>query len=62
MNEAVADYWFENYIDKHCTLCGNSGVIDTTGVTTAAGVPVGRKNYCGCPNGQQKRALKASIV
>jgi hypothetical protein len=26
-------------------------VIDTTGITTPAGVRVGKKSYCICPNG-----------
>ena len=54
-NEAVIDYWLEHYVTEHCTLCGNSGEIDTTGVRTAAGVPVGRKQPCICPNGQSVR-------
>lgn len=45
----------EFYADEHCTLCGNSGVIDSRGVATAAGVVVGRLNFCICPNGQALR-------
>lgn len=56
---AVTGYWQEHYLTQdgsaHCTLCGNTGVIDTTGKTTPAGQPVGRKNWCVCPNGQLKR-------
>lgn len=55
-NEAVTRYWLECYADGVCTLCGNHGVIDTRGVTTPAGVPAGRVNYCICPNGQAMRA------
>jgi hypothetical protein len=51
----ITRYWLEYYADSHCTLCGNSGVIDTAGVRTAAGKEVGRKNYCICPNGQALR-------
>jgi hypothetical protein len=51
----VTNYWLEYYCSDHCTLCGNSGVIDTRGVQTAAGVPVGRLNYCIYPNGQVRR-------
>jgi hypothetical protein len=54
-NKAVTNYWLEHYAESHCTLCGNSGIVDTTGVKTAAGVSVGRKNYCICPNGQVRR-------
>ncbi len=37
----------------HCGLCGNSGVIDTLGrATTAAGLHVGVRRYCICPNGR----------
>lgn len=55
-NETVIDYWYEFYADHHCTLCGNSGIIDSRGVKTAAGVEVGRKNWCICPNGQTIRS------
>jgi hypothetical protein len=51
----VTNYWYEFFADQHCTLCGNSGVIDTRGVRTAAGVDVGRRNWCICPNGQVLR-------
>ena len=52
----VTRYWLDYYADFACTLCGNSGEIDTTGVKTAAGHSVGRKNFCICPNGQMMRA------
>lgn len=51
----VTKYWLDYYTSKCCTLCGNSGIVDTTGVKTAAGVMVGRKNFCICPNGQELR-------
>jgi hypothetical protein len=47
----IIDYWLENYCDEVCTLCGNSGVIDTRGVTAPNGGKVGRLNWCICPNG-----------
>lgn len=53
--EPITDYWLEHYCSDHCTLCGNSGVIDSRGTTTAGGVHVGRLNWCICPNGQAKR-------
>ncbi len=40
-----------------CTLCGNSGIVDTRGVTSARGRACGRLNYCICPNGQTLRQL-----
>ena len=51
-NETIADYWLKYYAAEHCTLCGNLGYIDSTGVATHAGVRVGRVNWCICPNGQ----------
>lgn len=60
MNEAVIDYWHAHYSPQGlCALCGNSGVIDTTGVRTNAGVLVGGKHWCICPNGQTIRQMKA---
>jgi hypothetical protein len=60
-NKAITNYWLEHYCTQHCTICGNSGFIDSTGITTAAGVQVGRVNYCICPNGQVLRGLKAPL-
>jgi hypothetical protein len=54
----VTNYWLQYYANEHCTLCGNSGVIDTTGVTTGVGLLVGRKNFCICPNGQALRSVQ----
>lgn len=54
------DYWLEFYMHKgHCSLCGNTGIIDTTGKCfTPAGLEVGRKNFCICPNGQAIRKCR----
>lgn len=55
-SEAVTDYWSEYYSTNGlCSLCGNTGVIDTRGTKTPAGVEVGRVNFCICPNGQALR-------
>ena len=47
--------WYEFVNKGMCSLCGQSGIINTTGVATPAGLLVGRLNWCICPNG---RALK----
>jgi hypothetical protein len=52
---AITRYWLKHYATQHCTLCGNSGVIDSRGRKTAAGVLAGRLNWCICPNGQALR-------
>jgi len=57
----VTDYWLAYYATDHCTLCGNSGVIDTTNARTGTGLHVGRKNWCICPNGQAMRAAGHSL-
>lgn len=60
--ESVTQYWFDNYVEKnHCSLCGNSGKIDTTGVATYAGLIVGRVNFCICPNGMTHRRASSEI-
>lgn len=60
------DYWLKYYATQFCTICGNSGVIDSRGVRTPAGVLVGRRNWCICPNGQamlnQYNGVPAEIV
>jgi len=60
-NGPLTDYWLTHYVHDACTLCGNRGIIDTRGVTTPAGIPVGRLNYCICPNGQSLRAQNAPM-
>ncbi len=57
----VTKYWLEYYASHYCTLCGNTGFIDTRGVKTPAGLEVGRINYCICPNGQIMRKGRAKI-
>ena len=60
--EWLSDYWLEHYCsDVACTLCGNSGVVDTTGVKTAAGFLVGRRNWCICPNGVLRREANGPL-
>jgi hypothetical protein len=56
-NEAVIQYWLAHYISPSgfCSLCANSGIVDTRGIVTASGVPTGQRNFCICPNGQAKR-------
>lgn len=57
-HDAITRYWAQFYCtsgETHCTLCGNSGIIDTRGIKTPAGVSAGRLNWCICPNGQTLR-------
>lgn len=58
----ITAYWLKHYVTKFCTLCGSSGVIDTRGVRTAAGISAGRLNYCICPNGQEMRGRDVNLV
>lgn len=62
LNCAVVEYWLRFYATNCCTLCGNSGYIDSRGVKTAAGIDVGRVNYCVCPNGQTLRLREEKHV
>lgn len=54
-NHEVSEYWMQFYCTQHCTLCGNTGIIDSRGQKTPAGLEVGRLNWCICPNGQTIR-------
>lgn len=60
-NKKVTAYWLEYYVNDEvglCSLCGNSGQIDTTRTAvSAAGVNSGRWNWCICPNGQAMRSI-----
>ena len=61
VHHIITNYWLAYYSTEHCTLCGNKGIIDTTGVTTYMGLPVGRRNYCICSNGQHMRKEGTAI-
>ena len=51
------ELWLE-FVNKNlCSLCGNSGIIDTTDVVSPGGIECGRKNYCICPNGRIIKSL-----
>lgn len=53
----LTDFWYEHYVSENhlCSLCAQSGVIDTTGIRSPAGVECGGKSWCICPNGQTMR-------
>lgn len=62
-SKAVADYWKEHYqIDGMCSLCGNTGTLDTRDARTSTGHKVGRENFCICPNGQALRKSQPGRV
>lgn len=56
-DKVITDYWIEHYTNLGlCSLCGNSGIVDTRKTAkSAAGVVSGRLNWCICPNGQIMR-------
>ena len=52
-----SDYWLKHYLNEEmgfCSLCGNTGIIDTTdsAKSPSGKKGMGRKNYCICPNGR----------
>lgn len=55
MSNPITRYWLKHYATEHCSLCANSGMIDSRGLKTAAGRVAGRLNFCICPNGQALR-------
>ena len=58
-NQFVVEYWGNNYTSDPngiCTLCGNTGILDTTeSAISPTGFRVGKKHYCICKNGQSLR-------
>jgi hypothetical protein len=60
-NPALTAYWLDHYADTEtvlCTLCANTGRIDTTqSAISAIGVRPGRVNWCLCPNGRTLRRM-----
>lgn len=57
--DVVRDLWIDEFVNRAsglCSLCANSGVIDTRGrAISGAGVDSGRLNFCICTNGRGKR-------
>ncbi len=55
----VTAYWLAYYVNDSlglCSLCGNTGWIDTRKTAISpAGFSAGRVNFCICPNGQAIR-------
>lgn len=59
IDDLLNTLWLRWYVgaDTLCTLCGNTGRIDTTATARSpAGVMAGRVNFCICPNGRSMRA------
>jgi hypothetical protein len=60
IEEAKIDFWIKSYVadNKLCSLCGNTGVIDTRETAVSfADVNSGRLNWCLCPNGEALRKV-----
>ena len=53
MNRATLRRHIEN---ATCTLCKNTGVIQTEGILTPQGKSEGQQAFCICPAGQSLRA------
>ena len=58
----LTNYWLDHYVGASglCSLCANTGIIDTRGMRSPDGVECGARNYCICPNGQAMRASNRS--
>ena len=65
-NRTVSNYAMDHYIHGPlglCSLCGNTGVIDTRQTAVSpAGYNAGRLNWCICPNGQAMRITSGKDV
>jgi hypothetical protein len=61
MDTAASAYVFAHYVNQYglCDLCANTGIVDTTGATSPAGVVCGGRHFCLCPNGQALRDANA---
>jgi len=57
-----SDLWLE-FVDSNglCGLCGNYGVVFTSGLRSPAGVPCSVRKFCICPNGRAWKAQAADI-
>lgn len=56
------DTWIEYARGGHCGLCGNSGLISMSGLTTPAGTLLAalEKAPCICPNGRAIKHARAN--
>ena len=60
-NIAITQYWLEHYYTNHCTLCGDSGVIDLRWMAKPKTLARGIAHYCICPKGQEMRENKTPM-
>ena len=61
IDAVLTEYWHTHYIDKKttlCSLCCNTGIIDSTSAVSPIGIQAGKLNFCICPNG---RAMRRTI-
>jgi hypothetical protein len=58
INNVVTIYWKKYYCTNHCTLCGDTGVIDLRWMVKPKKLVRGIANYCICPEGQKMRKNK----
>jgi hypothetical protein len=68
-DKVIDDYFWKHYWNQEagfgglCSLCGNSGVIDTRETANSgANVKAGRLNYCLCLNGRAMREANAPLL
>jgi hypothetical protein len=57
IRDGVEEYWTRYFVSPEglCTLCANTGVVDTSGARSMAGVKAGKVQFCICPNGHSLR-------
>ena len=62
LNKTLVTYWIKHYVTEDdpgmCSLCGNTGIVDTRSATSPLGLKIGRRNWCICPNGQTMRLVR----
>jgi hypothetical protein len=63
MNYAsLTRFWLKHYVNKEyhlCSLCGNTGTIETQPKSPTGLQMSTQKNYCICPNGQAYRKARS---
>lgn len=57
----LKNYWIEHYIDKEtglCSLCGNTGIVNTQPKSPLGRLLKEQTNFCVCPNGVEMRGTE----
>lgn len=61
VRDEADEAWLEFRDRMLCGLCANTGIVNTRGMRSPAGVTCGVRTFCICPNGRAMKQQDAAI-